>query len=34
MNNEMAKITVGPYTAGMVNHALNNEMAKNTVDPY
>ena len=30
----MAKIMVGPYKAGTVNHATNNEMVKNTVDSY
>ena len=30
MNNEMAKITVAPYKAGMVNHVTMNKMAKIT----
>ena len=30
----MVKITVIPYKADMVNHAMNNEMTKITVTPY
>ena len=34
MNNEMAKIMVGPYEAGRLNCATSNETAKNTVTPH
>ena len=34
MKNETAKITVTPYLADMVNHAMRNETAKIKVTPY